>query len=365
MSTVTVRGIADTLGVSPATVSRSLNNSPDVSETLRARVIAEARRVGYELPRKAVRGNKLRRFGRIGLLFFAETAGPRYSGYDAVIWGGVSRAALATHGFDVCTLNPLDRKADESFGDFAERKGVDGFIVRVGQETRHVARELAAAQVPHVVIADRFEDPAVNYVYCNSTDASRAAIQHLVHLGHARIAITHNAILDTDHRDRIAAYESVLTDAQIELDASLVVPIAAGIGGGAAAFNRLMSLPEPPTAIFATDPKLTIGILNRALEVRVRIPDELSVIGMDDERLRKMTHPVYTAICQNAAELGSQAGRWLCRQLAHNGGRNGESDHLRSESAAFLEINQTTGPRPDRAVRIMPSGQRVSGEPQT
>ncbi len=355
MGTATVRGIAGKLGVSPATVSRSLNNSPDVSEPVRAKVLAEARRVGYEFVRKPPRT------GRVGLLFFDETTGPRYSGYDALVWGSVTRAALSLH-YDVCTLNPLDRKPEESFGAFATRKGVEGLLVRVDEGSRHVALEIAADGVPHVVIADRFDDERVNYAYCNSVQASRQAIEHLLQLGHQRIAIAHNTILDTDHRDRIAAYEEVLTRSGIGIDPELIVPISAEIGGGAAAFNRLVSLREPPTALFLTDPQLTLGVLRRALEVNVRIPNELSIVGVDDERLRKTTHPVYTAVCQNAAELGNQAGRWLCRQLAQGFRRNGNSGKLRSELDAFLEINQTTAPPPDRAVRMTPSGQRIQAE---
>ena len=253
----------------------------------------------------------------------------------------------------VCTLNPLDRR-DESFAAFATRKGVEGFVVRVDEDTRQVAPEIAADNVPHVVIADRFEDPRVNYVCCNSMQPSREAIEHLVHLGHRRIALCHNTIIDTDHRDRIDGYHAALAAAEIESDAELVISTNAEIGAGAAAFNRLMSLPNPPTAIFITDPAVTVGALRRALEVGVRVPDELSIVGFDDERLRKMTHPVYTSVCQNAAELGHQAGRWLCRQLRQRPGRGDEPATLRMEIDAFLEINQTTAPPPATPIRVTP-----------
>lgn len=347
----TVRGIASALGVSPATVSRSLNNSPDVSAAVREKVIAEARRRGYELPRRGPRT------GRIGIIFFNETSGPKFSGYDAVIWGGVTRAAMALK-FDVCVIDPLDRGPDESFAAFANRKGVDGLIVRVDAETRHCCAAIAADGIPHVVVADRFDDERVNYVCCNSTVPSRAAVEHLLHLGHRRIAVGHNTVLDTDHRDRIEAYQAVLRDAGVAFDPDLVVAISAEVGGGAAAFNRLMSLPEPPTAIFFTDPALTIGALRRALEVGIRVPDELSIVGVDDERLRKMTHPIYTAVCQNAGELGHQAGRWLCRSLSQRSSRE-RRPALRLEIEAFLEINQTTAPPPPQPVRVTPMGQRI------
>ncbi len=352
LSGATVRGIANALGVSPATVSRSLNNAPEVSEDLRAKVIAEARRVGYSPQRRALRT------GRIGIVFFDETSGPRFGGYDAIIWGGVTRAAVSLQ-YDVCVINPLDRKPSETFRAFTVRKGVEGLVIRVDRETRGICSAIASEGIPHVVVADRFSEEAVNYVSCNSSRASREAIEHLLHLGHRRIAMCHNAVLDTDHEDRIAAYESALGEAGVEVDPSLVIAVSADLGGGAAALNRLMSAPEPPTAIFFADPALTMGALRRALEVGISVPDELSVIGVDDERLRKMSHPMFTAVCQNAAELGQQAGRWLCRRLNEDVGRDQSANSLRLELEAFLEINQTTAPPPVEVVRVTPTGQRI------
>ena len=166
----TIRGIADAVGVSPATVSRSLNNSPLVSSEIRARVVAEATRRGYEVPRRA------NRTGRIGLMFLNETSGPKYSGYDAVVWGGVMRAAMSLQ-YEVCIIDPRDRKPDENFNTFVNRKGVEGLIIRVDDETRHLCSAIGKDGVPHVVIADRFDDQRVNYVCCNSLAPSRAAVE--------------------------------------------------------------------------------------------------------------------------------------------------------------------------------------------
>jgi LacI family transcriptional regulator len=353
VSMTTVRGLADALGISPATVSRSLNNSPEVSEAVRDRVIAEAERRGYALPKRRVRSQM------IGLIFFNETSGPKFSGYDGVVWGGVTRAAMSMK-YDVRLIDPLDRGPSESFTTFTARKGVEGLVLRVDEGTRHVCSLIAQEGIPHIVIADRFDDDeAVNYLCCNSKAATRSAVEHLLHLGHTRIAVCHNYVLDTDHCDRIAGYKSALSDAGVEHDSELIVTTNADIGGGMAALNRLMSLPRPPTAIVFTDPALTVGAMRRALEVGISVPSELSIVGMDDERLRKMTHPVYTAVCQNAAELGQQAARWLCRRLAHADSDGAGPPVMRQSIEAFLEINQTTAAPPEKPVRVTPTGQRL------
>lgn len=352
MPTATVRDIARSVGVSPATVSRSLNNSPDVSAPVRARVLAEARRLGYEPPRKS------QSTGRIGIAYFNSTSGPRYTGYDAVVWGGVSRAATALK-YDVVTMNPMERGADESFNAYVQRKQLDGLIVRVDQQTRNLVLAIADDRVPHVVVADRFDEEDVNYVCCNSFAPSKAAIEHLLHLGHRRIGICHNSILDTDHHDRIAAYKSALSSADIAVSPELIVATQADVAGGSAALNQLLAISNPPTAIFFTDPILIVGALRRSLEVGISVPDELSFVGVDDDQLRRMTHPMYTAVCQDAAELGYQASLWLCGQLASRALRQRQNMSLHLNVKAFLEINHTTAPPPETPVRVSPTGKRI------
>lgn len=367
----TVRDIARSLGVSPATVSRSLNQPTVVSKDVRDQVLAEARRIGYRTPTRKKPHREASdtagvRPGMLGLLFFNASSGLPFSGYDAIIWGGVARAAISLK-FGVTVVDPLSRRTGETYGDFAERLGVDGFVVRVDEATRRRGLDIALQGVPHVVVADRYDqdDPGVSYAFCNSYDASRSAIEHLISLGHTRIGVGHNTVLDTDHLDRLRAYRDTLEAQGLDADPRLVIPAAADMRGGASVFNQLLSLPEPPTAIFFTDPAMTVSALRRSLEVGIRVPDELSIVGVDDEHLRETTFPVYTAVCQEAEQLGFQAARWLCRQIGspssvHRREAVRIDTPLHHQQDAVLEVNQTTAPRPAHPARIAPSGQRLN-----
>ncbi|WP_428388435.1 LacI family DNA-binding transcriptional regulator [Mucisphaera sp.] len=348
----TVRDIASSLGVSPATVSRSLNNAPEVSEHLRRKVIDEAKRMGYVASRRRPRT------GTIGMMFVNETSGPMFSGYDATIWSGVARAAAAS-GYAVSVFDPRQRREGEGFEALAARLHLDGLLIRNDWQTRELAQEIADTDLPTVVVADRFDHGHANYVCCNSAAPSRQAIEHLLHLGHERIALCHHVLIDTDHRDRIDAYHDALRDAGIQPDPQLQIGIRADVEGGSAALSRFLSLPDPPTAIFFTDPPATVGALRRAVELGLRVPEDLSIIGVDDEDLRRMTHPVYTAVCQDAAEIGYQAARWLCRSLAGTASATEPDARLNLELEAFLEINKTTAAPPSRALRMSPNGHRI------
>jgi DNA-binding LacI/PurR family transcriptional regulator len=346
----TVRDIAASAGVSPATVSRSLNNPEVVSRSVRERVLREAERLGYRQSPQQKPGMR-----SIGLLYFDETPGGQYVGYDAVIWAGVIRAAQ-TMKMNVVALDPLSRHDDESFSQFAERMGVDGLVIRVDEQSRHLCTQVARDGVPHIVVADRFENATINYIQCDSRDASTAAIRHLIELGHTTIGICHNVVTDTDHQDRIDGYETALKEAGIKADPRLRVPASPSLDGGTAALTQFLAMANPPTAIFAADPMLAIGITRRAHELKLLVPEEMSVVGVDDGEMRRISLPCYTAIRQDASEIGFRAGQWLCREIRDDVAAGGK---LQLRLEAFLEINQSTAPPPKNPVRITPNGQRV------
>ncbi|MEM1164660.1 MAG: LacI family DNA-binding transcriptional regulator [Planctomycetota bacterium] len=348
----TVRDIASALGVSPATVSRSLNHSGEVREDLRNRVLLQAKRMGYQLPTRRTQP------GAIGICFLNEPAGPRFSGYDAVIWSGVARAARA-HKLDLTTLDLQDRSPGESVASFLRTRSIEGLVLRVDNHTRDMATDLAGHGIPVVVVAEQITSDDLGYVYCNSRPQSYAAVEHLIHLGHRRIAVAVNSVLDRDHQDRLEAYREALAAYAIEPDPDLEIVMVADLDGGAAAVSRFMSLPSPPTAIFFTDPTATVGAMRRTLELGIRVPEELSIVGFDDEQSRCFTFPKYTAVCQPAADLGFAAGRWLAREIVT--GRAGRSEPVRLELQAFFEVNYTTGP-PCEPVRVLPDGSRLQVE---
>jgi DNA-binding LacI/PurR family transcriptional regulator len=139
----------------------------------------------------------------------------------------------------------------------------------------------------------------------------------------------------------------------------LVVTQYASAENGANGITHLMGLREPPTAVFLTDPLATVGALRRCLELGIKVPKELSIVGFDDSDVRVHTFPVCTAVVQDARTLGLEAARWLSRLT---GGAQDTPERLQMVRHTRFEINQTTAPPPERAVRVLPDGTRVLGE---
>src|ERR1019366_2357810 len=111
---------------------------------------------------------------------------------------------------------------------------------RTNAETRSICRELSQEGFPSIVVGDCFKDERVNYLYCDSLPTSCQAIEHLISLGHRRIAIAISHITDNDHNDRLAGYERALKNHQIDLDPQLVHRIIAMRPNGAQVIRHLM-----------------------------------------------------------------------------------------------------------------------------
>jgi len=342
----TIRTVAKQAGVSIATVSRVVNGSSTVAPELRDRVLEAVNRCGYSptVGRRAP--------ASIALVYTGPfTVG---SPYDAACLDGIVMAMLESD-YDLKIIHlRRDKRADETFSQFFFRKGVRGAIVRSTFADRDVARAIADEGFPSVVLGDHFDHPRLPFAFNASRDASIEGMEHLVSLGHQRIAFAANETEDGDHLDRLEAYRQTLRLHDL-YDERLVFRVPAHRLDGAQLMRKMMSLSTPPTAVFIADPLTAEGAINEAHKIGVRIPDELSILGFDDTDTRYGVHPTMTAICQDSCELGRLAYELLLRYCA-----------LRPEEResvvlgkAWLEINHTTGRVPHRPIRILPNGERM------
>ncbi len=344
-----VRKIAAKAGVSVATVSRALNNHASVGAETRERVLAVASSVGYSPPssRKLVTA--------IGLAYPGEPVRPDYGAFESALLSGILRG-LNDNRYDLKIVSmQRDKLRNETYTQFFARKGIRGVILRSFADTRAVCESIAHEDFPAIVVADRFTSPAVNYVCTDSKDDSRRAVQHLINLGHRRIAMAIHRVADTDHDDRRRAYFETLEANGFAPEANLVLEINATTEGGAAAVTELASLSEPPTAIFFTDPLASIGAMRRCQELGIRIPADLSIIGFDDSDIRHHVFPSMTAVCQDASMLGCEAARWLTAMLSGQAHTS-----MRKVYPTMFEINKTTAQPSVEPVRVLPDGTRVA-----
>jgi DNA-binding LacI/PurR family transcriptional regulator len=341
----TLRRVASEADVSIATVSRVLNSTGVVSEGARHRVLEAASRLGYAGLRRTI-GNYI----ALGYTGRSSINSP----YDVALLEGMFAGADESN-FDLSLMRlQLDRKTGESFPQLLQRKGVRAAVLRTNAETRHLCRELAQEGFPFIVVGDCFKNEPINYLYSDSRPSSCQAVEHLISLGHRRIAIALSHIDDHDHNDRLAGYEEALRNNNIDTDSKLIYRVWAKRLNGAQVIRHLMSIPDRPTAIYITDPLVAVGAINQAHEMGVKIPHDVSIVGFDDADARNNVFPTMSAVCQDTRQLGYDAVRALVQILA------GEASvPIQKTLPTWLELHQTTGCAPVDPLQVLPDGTRV------
>ena len=342
----TIRRVAQKAGVSIATVSRVVNGSTAVAPELRDRVLAAVNQCGYSptVGRRAAES--------IALVY----TGPFSVGspYDAACLDGIVSAMLESD-YDLKILHlRRDKSGKETFSQFFFRKGVCGAILRSTSADRDTARMIGDEGFPAVVLGDHFDHPHLAFAYNESRSASAEGVEHLISLGHKRIAFAANDTDDGDHLDRLEAYRETL-QARGLYHRQLEFRVPAHRLDGAQLMRKMMGLSAPPTAVFIADPLIADGAINEAHKIGLRIPDELSILGFDDADTRYAVYPAMTAVCQDSRELGRRAYELLVR---HCSLQPPEREAL-PLGKAWLEINHSTGRVPSQSIRVLPNGDRM------
>lgn len=329
-----VRSIATQLKISPATVSRVLNNHPDVDAATRARVLDLINVLGY-FPRVGRRQSNV-----VALAYPDEPVRTEYGSFEPSLLAGIMRG-LEEQQFDLKLLSiRRDKGPDESFTQFFMRKGVRGVILRCFRHTRSIITQIAEERFPSIVVAEHFDQPNINYIRAESYASSRRAMEYLLGLGHRRIALAIHSVSDSDHAERRRAYADALHCAGLHVDPSLIFELPASLSSGEQVLDAILASRPSPTAIFATNPMTSLGLMRRAQERGLQVPRDLSIVGMDDSDVRMHVWPRLTAVCQDASLIGYEAALWLSRAVA---GRPGVGACRRSTGTVF-EVNGTTAP---------------------
>ncbi|MGX7728533.1 LacI family DNA-binding transcriptional regulator [Rhodococcus sp. 2H158] len=335
--------VAREAGVSLTTASRALNDSYGVSAATKAKVLATARRLDYVVSPDAVRlaGGPTRRVAlavpHIERWFFGEMV------------SGIETVLSAAH-FDLLLYQvggPDDRH--DFFTRLPARRKVDAVVVVAFPVDQHEQERLALMGVS--IIAAGGQNADYPYVCIDDYRAGRLAVDHLLELGHRRIAMI--AAHDPDQpgwparSGRSAAYVDALTDAGIAVDHALIRDVDwGGLNAASAMADILDAAPErAPTAVFAHSDELALGAIRTLRRRGLRIPDDVSVVGIDDHPLAALTD--LTTVHQSVREQGEIAARLVLDALNPSPTADGGVPTAVT-APVTLTVRASTGPAPDR-----------------
>ncbi|AMM31158.1 LacI family transcriptional regulator [Sinomonas atrocyanea] len=331
----TLAAIARLTGVSAPTVSKVVNGRGDVAEGTRAKVLAALEEAGYESPahRRNSDGPQT-----VEVAFDSVTSNYSSALLDGILEGAAEAGAEIVVGISGSSRGPgadLDRKARRMVDE-----GRAGLIVVTSAFTPSHLAAFRRRRLP-VVVVDPLNPPPAGVVSVGATNWSggRAAAEHLLDLGHERIAYLGGPESAECNQARLHGYLSALMSRGISVEAGYVIHGRFRAESGISGLTALLALEKAPTAIFAGSDAIAVGVLREARHRGIRVPEDLSLVGFDGTALAEDSVPALTSVAQPLQDMGRIALRTLLRQS-----RGEQLDSHRVELATQLVVRESTAP---------------------
>jgi LacI family transcriptional regulator len=315
MPDLTLVDIAQKAGVSRSTVSRVVNNHPNVSEKVRRRVLNVIQTTGYH-PHAAARTLASQRSWTIGLVLPHSVSFFFIDPYFPHLIQGIAQACNQNNYTLALFLAGVKEDEDKILPRVTRKGLLDGVLVQAGHHGDQLVDCLVDSNMPFVVAGRPFQEEGISYVDIDNINASYNAVSHLIRLGRQRIGTIAGPHTSTVGIDRKEGYVKALTERGRSVDESLIVEGDFTEAGGYYAMNQL--LPAKPDAVFAASDIMAIGGIFAARKAGLRIPDDVAFIGFDDLPMANPIDPLLTTVRQPVYDFGYTAVEILI-DLIENG----------------------------------------------
>ena len=309
---VTIKDIARELGISPSTVSRALKDHPDISAETKKAVNELADRLNYQ-PNIVALSLRQKKTNTIGVVI-PEIVNTFFS----TVISGIEDVAYEA-GYNVILAQSNEsyqREVTDMKALFNSR--VDGMLLSLSRETTNFdhIESIISKGVP-IVLYDRFySNPNLSKVIVDDYVGAKEAVLHLIEQGCKRIAHLEGAPNLIISKDRLRGYQDALSEANLEIrETYTIVCPSNSFEEGQRAAQKLLSLPHPPDAIFASNDPMAMGAILAIKEKGLSIPDDVAVVGFSNYFFAQITDPSLTSVDQPGFEMGQEAARLLIRQI--------------------------------------------------
>ncbi len=308
---VTIKRIAEAAQCSVATVSKALNGRPDVAEETRKRILEIAKAHQF-YPNAMGKGLKKRVTESVGVIFCREKLPLSLNPFYSRVLEGIE-AELAVSNYNL-VLHLLPESYTNEMPKMIRERQVDGLVL-VGVLHQSFIDQIGSLEIPTVLIDPKIAGDSFNQVLIDNEHGAFEATQYLIKRGHRRIGFISGDLDRLSFRQRYEGFRKAQDFYRIPFDESLLQ--TGGLEKGYDHVKTLLSLPERPTAIFAANDINAIYGYKAIKEEKLRIPEDVSVIGFDDIELGKMITPPLTTVRVYKEQMGSIAVRTLFKLLSH------------------------------------------------
>ncbi len=306
---VTVRDVAKLAGVAPITVSRVVNNAPGVNPLTRTRVskaIAELHYVPNAMA-KSLRSSKTHTIA----LVLTDVTNP--------FWTTIARsvedtAAQKDYHVILCNTDENPEKEANYINILLQRR-VDGIIIAPTTDNGSVLLPLKRHNIPCVVIDREVHGFKADVVRSDGEQGARRLTEHLIQLGHRRIAMISGPAHISTAEERLTGYCQALQNHDIPVDKSLIKQGNYKEGSSFQFVRELLSVTPRPTAIFATNNFMGVGVLRALREAGLRVPEDMALVCFDDIPQASAIYPFLTVCAQDASKIGAVAAELLLKRI--------------------------------------------------
>ena len=309
---VRLRDIAEKVGVSVNTVSRTLRRNSGVSAATQTEIFQVARELGYALPSQTIADVTTSATAplTIGVLI-QDMLNPFFwsvmQGIDQVLWQ--ERVNLLLE----CSYRQESREQD-IFAFFCDQ-GVDGIIIGSVINPDYILSQLPAITIPMTALSQRFQEYHIDYVVNDNYSGAMLAMEHLLSLGHTRIAYLAGLPTQVSARERAKGYRDALTRAGIPFEKRLLRTSDDTTESGYYLTKDLLQTTEGLTAIFAYNDLVALGASRAIEEANLHVPTDISLIGYDDIALAEFFAVPLTTVHQPMIEIGRKATEILLEKI--------------------------------------------------
>jgi len=334
---ITIQDVALRANVSTKTVSRVVNKEPGVNAETRAKVAAVIKEMDYRpnINAQSLAGD---RSFLIGL--FIEHFGTYVTDLQT---GVIERCRDAGYHLMVEPWSAEDPDLEDKVTTLLRQLRLEGVILLPAHcDNPVILAALEKEHIPFVRVAPRQNRPDSPVIRCHDYVAARLLTAHLLNFGHQRIGFILGCREHSANEQRFQAFRDEMAHQGVPVDPELVVPGEFEFETAVSSAEKLLSMANPPTAIFACNDDMAVAVLSVATRLGIPVPDQLSITGFDDNPVSRMTWPQITTVRQPVKEIGRAAADLLIKFQPK---RNGWPDLMPNRLLDFeLVIRRSAGP---------------------
>lgn len=307
----TLKEIAEKLKLSISTVSRALNDHPDISETTKNRVKTLATELNYT-PNLLAKGFRSHKTNIIGVIV------PSITHYytSTLIRGILEEASQQGYRVIVSESNNNEKKQTEMLNTMIQF-GVDGVLMSLSKMTRDIGSVLKVMNTLPLILLDKVSNKIpCTQVVINEEEAAYNAVEHLINIGKKRIAIIKETEYSYNSEKRFAGYLRALKEHHLPIDDKIILSVEdISLKQGRLMANILMSLRQKPDAIFAITDSAAIGVIKTLKKHKIKIPEDIAVVGFSNSTHATIIEPQLTTVDQPGQKIGSIATKYLIDEI--------------------------------------------------